>query len=193
MIVPCLADGGVMREALECFTISIKSIADMLPPDPRKDFKVKVLPTHGITHSTINQLFRAFLVKLSVAESVLAPIPAHFDTTFSVLIKTNRQVNPEDIDYKEMYFEDDPEAFKAHCDVPFPWLLADTEQQSALDNGLIIPLKSISNEVIRMQLWVQEGSAKTRIVQDTDNKVASHEKCKIVKEDANGKNPINKA
>lgn len=150
---------------LEAFTLAISSIADILPED---DDEIKEGKKRGpgdgivgISQGTISQLFRAFLTKLSIVESVLLPIPQDLDVTFTVAVKTCRTIHPADLDYRperlQILESDSLDQVRFYQGLPFVWIQADTRDEDIFRDSIVIPLKSISNEVIRMQLWVQDN------------------------------------
>jgi len=86
---------------------------------------------------------RAFLLKINSCDALLRPVPP--GCTFSILVYT-----------KESSF------FKLHDDrkvQEFPWVQAD-EENTLLKESIMIPLKSTTGGVLKMQLFVEECADK---------------------------------
>ncbi|XP_028401792.1 mitotic spindle assembly checkpoint protein MAD2B-like isoform X2 [Dendronephthya gigantea] len=92
----------------------------------------------------IESALRAFLLKISVCDAMLKPNPP--DCRFSLLVYTKQSavLRVED--------EDKTQAF--------PWMNVE-KNETEMKSSSIIPLKSTSSEILKMQLFVEESEKKT--------------------------------
>ena len=143
MICPCKA--SLDHTPLESFTLGFKSVGEAVAHQREGDL-INSTHTVGIPRDTISQFLRAFLLKLSIAESLLQPIPPGMDTTFYVMLQLG-----------DNYIED-VEQCRVQGDekCKLPWVQTDSNRESAFEDAVVIPLKSAQNEVVQLQLYVQE-------------------------------------
>ena len=84
MICPCKT--SLDHTPLESFTLGFKSIGQVVAHQTENDL-INSTHTVGIPRDTISQFLRSFLLKLSIAESLLQPIPPDLDVTFYVMLQ----------------------------------------------------------------------------------------------------------
>ncbi|XP_024116849.1 mitotic spindle assembly checkpoint protein MAD2B isoform X2 [Oryzias melastigma] len=94
--------------------------------------------------SHVEQLLRAFILKISVCDAVLTSNPP--GCSFSVLVHTR------DAATRNME--------KVQVMKDFPWIVAD-EQEVHMKEPRLVPLKSMTSDIIKMQLYVEERAQKT--------------------------------
>ncbi|CAB4012342.1 Hypothetical predicted protein [Paramuricea clavata] len=92
----------------------------------------------------IESSLRAFLLKISVCDAMLKPNPS--DCRFSLLVYTKQSA------VLKMEDEDKTKAF--------PWMNVE-KSEIEMKSPSIIPLKSTSSELLKMQLFVEESESKT--------------------------------
>lgn len=139
---PLLEKGEVQRVAL---VISDKKFT------PVEKFVFEIGNPEGVdtTASSDNALLhteralRGFLLKINSCDALLEPIPK--GSTFSILVYT-----------KESSFVKLQEDRKVQ---EFPWVEAD--ERTRMKESVIIPLKSSSSGILKMQLFVEECAEKT--------------------------------
>ena len=85
---------------------------------------------------------RSLLLKISVSDALLAPNPP--DCTFVIHVHTTLPAASA-VDHELQRYD-------------FPWMTAGLEEDSSL--GHVVPLKSLSSDLLRMQLYVEESSLK---------------------------------
>lgn len=88
----------------------------------------------------LEQSLRAFLLRINTCDSLLHQIPS--DCSFNVLVFTKASAT---LDMEDSQFVQG-----------FPWIEADGALSSKLPDAKIIPLKSMSSHLIKMQLYVEE-------------------------------------
>ncbi|XP_070561215.1 mitotic spindle assembly checkpoint protein MAD2B-like [Ptychodera flava] len=91
----------------------------------------------------LEQSLRAFLLKLNVCDAMLEKNPQ--DSSFSVLVYTKAAgfVSMED----KQFIQD------------FPWMEAD-QRTYTMPDAKMVPLKTMSSDLIKMQLYVEESAQK---------------------------------
>ncbi|XP_014869396.1 PREDICTED: mitotic spindle assembly checkpoint protein MAD2B, partial [Poecilia mexicana] len=94
--------------------------------------------------SHVEQLLRAFILKISVCDAVLNNNPP--GCSFTVLVHTR------DAATRNME--------KVQVIKDFPWIVAD-EQEVHMKEPRLIPLKSMTSDIVKMQLYVEERAQKT--------------------------------
>lgn len=140
---PLLEEGKVQRVAL---VISDKKFI----PVERFVFEVGNPEGVGTTESPDNFLLsteralRGFLLKINSCDALLEPIPK--GCSFSILVYT-----------KESSFLKLQEGSNLQ---EFPWVEAD--ERTKMKESVIIPLKSTSTGILKMQLFVEECAERTR-------------------------------
>ncbi|KAJ0036565.1 hypothetical protein NQD34_005242 [Periophthalmus magnuspinnatus] len=93
--------------------------------------------------SHVEQLLRAFILKISVCDAVLNNNPP--DCSFSVLVHTRESAT------RNME--------KVQVIKDFPWIVAD-EQEIHMQEPRLIPLKTMTSDIVKMQLYVEEKAQK---------------------------------
>ncbi|XP_039419787.1 mitotic spindle assembly checkpoint protein MAD2B isoform X1 [Corvus cornix cornix] len=93
--------------------------------------------------SHVEQLLRAFILKISVCDAVLDNNPP--GCTFTVLVHT-REAATRNME-------------KIQVIKDFPWILAD-EQDMHMHDPRLIPLKTMTSDILKMQLYVEERAHK---------------------------------
>lgn len=93
--------------------------------------------------SHVEQLLRAFILKISVCDAVLNNNPP--DCSFSVLVHTRESAT------RNME--------KVQVIKDFPWIVAD-EQEVHMQEPRLIPLKTMTSDIVKMQLYVEEKAQK---------------------------------
>ncbi|KAM9116169.1 mitotic spindle assembly checkpoint protein MAD2B isoform 2-T2 [Pangshura tecta] len=93
--------------------------------------------------SHVEQLLRAFILKISVCDAVLDNNPP--GCTFTVLVHT-REAATRNME-------------KIQVIKDFPWILAD-EQDVHMHDPRLIPLKTMTSDILKMQLYVEERAHK---------------------------------
>uniref|UniRef100_A0A8C6LDH1 Mitotic spindle assembly checkpoint protein MAD2B n=1 Tax=Nothobranchius furzeri TaxID=105023 RepID=A0A8C6LDH1_NOTFU len=94
--------------------------------------------------SHVEQLLRAFILKISVCDAVLNNNPP--GCSFTVLVHT-REAATRNME-------------KVQVIKDFPWIVAD-EQEVQMKESRLIPLKSMTSDIVKMQLYVEERAQKT--------------------------------
>ncbi|XP_021099028.1 mitotic spindle assembly checkpoint protein MAD2B isoform X3 [Heterocephalus glaber] len=94
--------------------------------------------------SHVEQLLRAFILKISVCDAVLDHNPP--GCTFTVLVHT-REAATRNME-------------KIQVIKDFPWILAD-EQDVHMHDPRLIPLKTMTSDILKMQLYVEERAHKS--------------------------------
>uniref|UniRef100_I3JHG5 Mitotic spindle assembly checkpoint protein MAD2B n=2 Tax=Oreochromis TaxID=8139 RepID=I3JHG5_ORENI len=94
--------------------------------------------------SHVEQLLRAFILKISVCDAVLNSNPP--GCSFTVLVHTR------DAATRNME--------KVQVIKDFPWIVAD-EQEVHMQEPRLIPLKTMTSDIVKMQLYVEERAQKT--------------------------------
>lgn len=143
MICPCKT--SLDHTPLESFTLGFKSVGQVVAHQSEKDL-INSAHTVGIPRDTISQFLRSFLLKLSIAESLLQPIPPGLDLTFYVMLQLGNNY-VEDVEGHRVQGDE-------KCRVP--WVQVDNHHEDAFEDAVVIPLKSVQNEVVQLQLYVQE-------------------------------------
>uniref|UniRef100_A0A674EM28 Mitotic spindle assembly checkpoint protein MAD2B n=1 Tax=Salmo trutta TaxID=8032 RepID=A0A674EM28_SALTR len=93
--------------------------------------------------SHVEQLLRAVILKISVCDAVLENNPP--GCTFTVLVHT-REAATRNME-------------KVQVIKDFPWIVAD-EQEVHMQEPRLIPLKTITSDIVKMQLYVEERAQK---------------------------------
>ncbi|KAJ3586452.1 hypothetical protein NHX12_012850 [Muraenolepis orangiensis] len=91
-----------------------------------------------------HQLLRAFILKISVCDAVLNNNPP--GCSFTVLVHT-REAATRNME-------------KVQVIKDFPWIVAD-EQEVYMPEPRLIPLKTMTSDIVKMQLYVEERAQKT--------------------------------
>uniref|UniRef100_A0A8C5WPX8 Mitotic spindle assembly checkpoint protein MAD2B n=1 Tax=Laticauda laticaudata TaxID=8630 RepID=A0A8C5WPX8_LATLA len=91
----------------------------------------------------VEQLLRAFILKISVCDAVLDNNPP--GCTFTILVHT-REAAMRNME-------------KIQVIKDFPWILAD-EQDVHMHDPRLIPLKTMTSDLLKMQLYVEERAQK---------------------------------
>ncbi|CAI5783056.1 Mitotic arrest deficient 2 like 2 [Podarcis lilfordi] len=91
----------------------------------------------------VEQLLRAFILKISVCDAVLNNNPP--GCTFTVLVHT-REAATRNMEKIQVIRD-------------FPWILAD-EQDVHMRDPRLIPLKTMTSDLLKMQLYVEERAQK---------------------------------
>ncbi|KAJ1145290.1 hypothetical protein NDU88_011580 [Pleurodeles waltl] len=94
--------------------------------------------------SHVEQLLRAFILKISVCDAMLDNNPP--GCTFTLLVHT-REAATRNME-------------KIQVIKDFPWILAD-EQDVHMQEPRLIPLKTMTSDILKMQLYVEERAQKT--------------------------------
>ncbi|KAI4823694.1 hypothetical protein KUCAC02_012269 [Chaenocephalus aceratus] len=117
-------------------------------PVERFVFEMSQPPLLSISSDTllshVEQLLRAFILKISVCDAVLNNNPP--GCSFSVLVHTR------DAATRNME--------KVQVIKDFPWIVAD-EQEAHMQEPRLIPLKTMTSDIVKMQLYVEERAQKT--------------------------------
>ncbi|KAF3860122.1 hypothetical protein F7725_000377 [Dissostichus mawsoni] len=117
-------------------------------PVERFVFEMSQPPLLSISSDTllshVEQLLRAFILKISVCDAVLNNNPP--GCSFSVLVHTR------DAATRNME--------KVQVIKDFPWIVAD-EQEVHMQEPRLIPLKTMTSDIVKMQLYVEERAQKT--------------------------------
>uniref|UniRef100_A0A8C0ARU5 Mitotic spindle assembly checkpoint protein MAD2B n=1 Tax=Buteo japonicus TaxID=224669 RepID=A0A8C0ARU5_9AVES len=110
-----------------------------------KDFHyfLPVASNTCLCRSVLEQLLRAFILKISVCDAVLDNNPP--GCTFTVLVHT-REAATRNME-------------KIQVIKDFPWILAD-EQDVHMHDPRLIPLKTMTSDILKMQLYVEERAHK---------------------------------
>uniref|UniRef100_A0A452GKY5 Mitotic spindle assembly checkpoint protein MAD2B n=1 Tax=Gopherus agassizii TaxID=38772 RepID=A0A452GKY5_9SAUR len=103
----------------------------------------KEFPPPNSLLSHVEQLLRAFILKISVCDAVLDNNPP--GCTFTVLVHT-REAATRNME-------------KIQVIKDFPWILAD-EQDVHMHDPRLIPLKTMTSDILKMQLYVEERAHK---------------------------------
>ncbi|ELR61108.1 Mitotic spindle assembly checkpoint protein MAD2B, partial [Bos mutus] len=103
-----------------------------------------LLPSSDSLLSHVEQLLRAFILKISVCDAVLDHNPP--GCTFTVLVHT-REAATRNME-------------KIQVIKDFPWILAD-EQDVHMHDPRLIPLKTMTSDILKMQLYVEERAHKS--------------------------------
>uniref|UniRef100_A0A4W5L4Z2 Mitotic spindle assembly checkpoint protein MAD2B n=1 Tax=Hucho hucho TaxID=62062 RepID=A0A4W5L4Z2_9TELE len=93
--------------------------------------------------SHVEQLLRAVILKISVCDAVLENNPP--GCTFTVLVHT-REAATRNME-------------KVQVIKDFPWIVAD-EQEVHMQEPRLIPLKTMTSDIVKMQLYVEERAQK---------------------------------
>lgn len=91
----------------------------------------------------LEQSLRAFILKLNVSEVLLKSLPE--DCTWTIQVHTKESA-VQRIEEQQI-------------DKNFPWTEVD-ERETNLEESKVFPLKAVDSEYIKMQLLVEESSAK---------------------------------
>uniref|UniRef100_A0A8C4YVN7 Mitotic spindle assembly checkpoint protein MAD2B n=1 Tax=Gadus morhua TaxID=8049 RepID=A0A8C4YVN7_GADMO len=117
-------------------------------PVERFVFEISQPPLLSISSDTllshVEQLLRAFILKISVCDAVLNSNPP--GCSFTVLVHT-REAATRNME-------------KVQVIKDFPWIVAD-EQEVHMPEPRLIPLKTMTSEIVKMQLYVEERAQKT--------------------------------
>ncbi|MBV97222.1 Mitotic spindle assembly checkpoint protein MAD2B, partial [Eschrichtius robustus] len=117
------------------------------PSPPSLYFKGLLKLVNGCSDSLLShveQLLRAFILKISVCDAVLDHNPP--GCTFTVLVHT-REAATRNME-------------KIQVIKDFPWILAD-EQDVHMHDPRLIPLKTMTSDILKMQLYVEERAHKS--------------------------------
>ncbi|XP_072036246.1 mitotic spindle assembly checkpoint protein MAD2B-like [Amphiura filiformis] len=136
----------IIKQEVQCLTVVILSpdrkpieryVFELAPPTepPAEDDSYLMI---------LEQSLRAFLLRINTCDSLLQEIPQ--DCSFNVLVYTKASAT---LDMEDSQFVQG-----------FPWIEADTEL-SSLPDAKMIPLKTMSSHIIKMQLYVEETSDKS--------------------------------
>nr|XP_054769022.1 mitotic spindle assembly checkpoint protein MAD2B-like [Lytechinus pictus] len=91
----------------------------------------------------LEQSLRAFLLRLNTCDAVLHSLPQ--DCTFSLLVYTKGSATMESHD-RQLLQE-------------FPWIEAD-DHMCSMEDATLVPLKAVSSDLLKMQLYVEEAPSK---------------------------------
>ncbi|XP_034027792.1 LOW QUALITY PROTEIN: mitotic spindle assembly checkpoint protein MAD2B [Thalassophryne amazonica] len=124
-------------------------------PVERFVFEISQPPLLSISSDTllshIGQLLRAFILKISVCDAVLNNNPA--GCSFTVLVHTREAAHTQHEKVQVSRC-----GFRTLED--FPWIVAD-EQEVHMQEPRLIPLKTMTSDIVKMQLYVEERAQKT--------------------------------
>ncbi|MCJ8734796.1 hypothetical protein PDJAM_G00239440 [Pangasius djambal] len=116
-------------------------------PVERFVFEISQPPLLSISSDTllshVEQLLRAVILKISVCDAVLDNNPP--GCTFTVLVYTRESAT------RNME--------KVQVIKDFPWIVAD-EQEVLMQEPRLIPLKTMTSDIVKMQLYVEERAHK---------------------------------
>ncbi|XP_035594479.1 mitotic spindle assembly checkpoint protein MAD2B isoform X2 [Oncorhynchus keta] len=116
-------------------------------PVERFVFEISQPPLLSISSDTllshVEQLLRAVILKISVCDAVLENNPP--GCTFTVLVHT-REAATRNME-------------KVQVIKDFPWIVAD-EQEVHMQEPRLIPLKTMTSDIVKMQLYVEERAQK---------------------------------
>ncbi|KAK3565733.1 hypothetical protein QTP86_014987 [Hemibagrus guttatus] len=116
-------------------------------PVERFVFEISQPPLLSISSDTllshVEQLLRAVILKISVCDAVLENNPP--GCTFTVLVYTRESAT------RNME--------KVQVIKDFPWIVAD-EQEVLMQEPRLIPLKTMTSDIVKMQLYVEERAHK---------------------------------
>ncbi|XP_065890998.1 mitotic spindle assembly checkpoint protein MAD2B-like [Dysidea avara] len=84
--------------------------------------------------------FRSFLLKISVCNTLLKPLPEGCTFMVQAVTKLSSAANME----------------YTHSEQEFPWIILD-QQEHSINNSTVAPLKSVSTGIVQMQLYVEEA------------------------------------
>uniref|UniRef100_A0A3B1JLP5 Mitotic spindle assembly checkpoint protein MAD2B n=1 Tax=Astyanax mexicanus TaxID=7994 RepID=A0A3B1JLP5_ASTMX len=118
-------------------------------PVERFVFEISQPPLLSISSETLlshlEQLLRAVILKISVCDAVLDNNPP--GCTFTVLVYT-REAATRNME-------------KVQVIKDFPWIVAD-EQEVLMQEPRLIPLKTMTSDIVKMQLYVEERAHKSQ-------------------------------
>ncbi|NXU81809.1 MD2L2 protein, partial [Oreotrochilus melanogaster] len=107
--------------------------------------------------SHVEQLLRAFILKISVCDAVLDNNPPGFGFPFSSLSPS--EISQLVLRKSSPYRACQPLEIKPFVFQDFPWILAD-EQDVHMHDPRLIPLKTMTSDLLKMQLYVEERAHK---------------------------------
>ncbi|OWF46718.1 mitotic spindle assembly checkpoint protein MAD2B-like isoform X2 [Mizuhopecten yessoensis] len=122
---------GPDHRPLERFVIEIGRHSDNMKGDDRYLYQLE-------------QSLRAFLLKLNVSDALLQPLPK--DCTWAIQVETTESA-ADSINDKQMV-------------QGFPWVEAEG-RETTLDEPNIIPLRAVTSDFIKMQMFVEETTKKS--------------------------------
>ncbi|XP_062855164.1 mitotic spindle assembly checkpoint protein MAD2B-like, partial [Trichomycterus rosablanca] len=118
-------------------------------PVERFVFEISQPPLLSISSGTllshVEQLLRAVILKISVCNAVLDNNPP--GCTFTVLVYTRGSAT------RNME--------KVQVIKDFPWIVAD-DQEVLMQEPRLIPLKTMTSDIVKMQLYVEERAHKVQ-------------------------------
>ncbi|XP_078471368.1 mitotic spindle assembly checkpoint protein MAD2B isoform X3 [Lampetra planeri] len=134
------------QNAVEQFVVAIVNKENK----PVERFVFEISPPNVASHSLdemlagLERALRAFLLKISVADSILEENPA--DCSFTIFVHTleNAIASTEVVQMQKS----------------FPLVQAD-EEEIAMSSARMVPLKTMSSAIFKMQMYVEESSTKT--------------------------------
>ncbi|XP_071509386.1 mitotic spindle assembly checkpoint protein MAD2B-like, partial [Diadema antillarum] len=94
----------------------------------------------------LEQSLRAFVLRLNTCDAMLQKLPP--DCTFSVLVYTKGSATME--------------SNEKHLLQEFPWVEADDEL-CQMKEARMIPLKSVSSDLLKMQLYIEQAPRKMEL------------------------------
>ncbi|XP_060073785.1 mitotic spindle assembly checkpoint protein MAD2B-like [Ylistrum balloti] len=121
---------GSDHRPLERFVIEISKHSDHLKGDDRYLYQLE-------------QSLRAFLLKLTVSDALLQPLPK--DCTWTIQIETTESAANNINDHQMIQ--------------GFPWVEAEGRETNLAEPN-IVPLKSVTSDYIKMQMFVEETTEK---------------------------------
>ncbi|KAG6870619.1 hypothetical protein C0992_012849 [Termitomyces sp. T32_za158] len=107
----------------------------------------------AMSAQTLGQYFRAFLVKLAMAESQLAPMIVEGDLSFAIVLELRDNTTPS----------------SKHPTEPPPWIPANAQDTTpgTDDKAELQMIRAVNTGVINLSLAVQESGAKLEREQKT--------------------------
>ncbi|XP_033642371.1 mitotic spindle assembly checkpoint protein MAD2B-like isoform X1 [Asterias rubens] len=138
----------LVKDEIQC--ISVVIIHALQHPVERFVFEIAPPSSRSLSNDSflinIEQSLRAFLLRINTCDAALQSNPP--DCSFKILVHTKSSAvfSMED----SQFIQD------------FPWIEAD-EHLSALKDSSMTPLKMMSSDLIKMQLYVEESATKSSI------------------------------
>ncbi|KAG5724729.1 DNA polymerase zeta processivity subunit [Termitomyces sp. T112] len=135
--------------ALERFIFSVENMINV------EAFNKDTSVEEAMTARTLGQYFRAFLVKLAMADSQLAPIIVEGDLSFAIVLELRDNLTPS----------------AKRATEPPPWIPANAQDTTpgADDKAELQMIRAVNTGVINLSLAVQESGAKLEREKATAN------------------------
>ncbi|GAB1602247.1 mitotic spindle assembly checkpoint protein MAD2B-like [Argonauta hians] len=140
----------LLLEARQVSRVALLILDTKQTPVERFVFEIgypSLMPDLGsdILLTELEQSLRAFLLKISVCDALLKPLPQ--DVSWVIHIHTS--------DLAMLRLEE------KQILQNFPWIEAEEEQKN-MGNSSLVPMKTVNSEIVKMQLFVEERSLKRK-------------------------------